>query len=317
MAELSAGKVRGLTSASNRAGLFTILAVDHRDAMRAVLDPDHPEEVAPQTLTDLKLALLRGVGDLASAVLLDPEYSALQAIASRALPGATAFLCAIESQGYLGEVDARVTSLLDGWSVAKAKRLGAAGVKMLLPYRPDLAVADEQDRAVAAVVAECAKEDIPFFLEPVAYPVGNAKVDRRRIVCDSARRLGALGPDVLKVQFPVDTSIDTDPASWADACAELNESCPVPWALLSGGGSYESFRDQLVVACRAGASGFLVGRALWLEYVTAPIAEQSRILDEVVRPRFFELAGIATATGSDWAGRYRLPELNEDSFRSY
>jgi tagatose 1,6-diphosphate aldolase len=166
-------------------------------------------------------------------------------------------------------------------------------------------------------VAECAKEDIPFFLEPVAYPVGNAKVDRRRIVCDSARRLGALGPDVLKVQFPVDTSIDTDPASWADACAELNESCPVPWALLSGGGSYESFRDQLVVACRAGASGFLVGRALWLEYVTAPIAEQSRILDEVVRPRFFELAGIATATGSDWAGRYRLPELNEDSFRSY
>jgi tagatose-1,6-bisphosphate aldolase len=156
-----------------------------------------------------------------------------------------------------------------------------------------------------------------LFLEPVAYQVGNGKVDRRRIVCDSARRLGALGPDVLKLQFPIDTSIDTDSTAWADACNELNESCPVPWALLSGGGSYESFRDQVTAACRAGASGFLVGRALWSEYATAPIGERSRILDEVVRPRFSELAGIATATGSDWAGRCRLPDFGEDSFRTY
>jgi hypothetical protein len=54
-----------------------------------------------------------------------------------------------------------------------------------------------------------------------------------------------------------------------------------------------------------------------MEYVTAPIGERSRVLDEVVRPRFTELAGIATATGSDWAVRYRLPDLNENSFRSY
>lgn len=323
MAELSAGKVRGLTAAANQAGVFTILAVDHRDAMRAVLDPARPGEVTPGRLTETKLALVRGIGDLASAVLLDPEFSALQAVASRALAGTTAFLCAVEAQGYLGDPNARVTSLLDGWSVAKAKRLGAAGIKLLLLYRPDTAVAEEQDRLVAAVVAECAREEIPLFLEPVTYSVGDTpgtgrpSADRRRIVCESARRLGALAPDVLKVQFPVDTSIDTDPASWADACAELNEACPVPWALLSGGDSYESFREQVRFACEAGASGFLVGRALWHEFATAPLPDRGRLLEEVVRPRFAELAQIATEAGGDWATRHTLPGIDEVSFRSY
>lgn len=319
MADLSAGKVRALTTASNPAGIFTILAVDHRDAMRVLLDPDQPDKVAASVLTETKLELLAGVADLASAVLLDPEYSALQAITTGALPGHVAFLCAVEAQGYLGDPTARVTSLLDGWSVAKAKRLGAAGIKMLLLYRPDLDVATQQDAVVSAVITECAREEIPLFLEPVLYPAVGAPLgnDRRRIVCESVRRLGALGPDVLKVQFPIDASIDKDPNSWADACAELNEASPVPWALLSGGESHDSFKEQLVVACSAGASGFLVGRALWDRAILAPPEDRKRILHDVVRPRFKELSAIATQHGCNWMTRHRAPTFDETAFRRY
>ncbi len=319
MAELTAGKVRSLTAASNRAGVFTILAVDHRDAMRALLDPEKPDEVPATEMTAMKLELVAGVADLASAVLLDPEYSALQAISQRSLPGRVAFLCAVESQGYLGDPSARVTSLLDGWSVAKAKRLGAAGVKMLLLYRPDLDVAEEQDRLVSAVSGECHREEIPLFLEPVFYRAANAPFgdDRRRIVCESARRLGALGPDILKVQFPLDAAVEQDQAAWKDACDELNEACSVPWALLSGGGTFESFRDQVRVACTAGASGFLVGRALWGEAVFASPEERAAIIHDLVRPRFKELAHIASERGTDWATRHRAPTFDEHGYRRY
>ena len=322
---LTAGKVRGLTAASNDMGVFTILAVDHRDSMRAVLKPEDPANVPAEVMTATKLDLVAGIGDLASAVLLDPEYSALQGVSSRMLRGDTAFLCAVEAQGYLGDPNARVTALLEGWSVAKAKRMGASGIKLLLLYRPDSDIADEQDRVVADVVAQCAEHDIPLFLEPVSYQLrasetpGTAPIgqDRRRIVCESVRRLGALGPDVLKVQFPADTSAKPDSASWADACAELNEASPVPWALLSGGDPYESFAVQVRIACEAGASGFLVGRALWGDLVRAPVADRERLLGTVVRPRFTELVEIASESGADWALRYDLPAYDASGYRDY
>lgn len=323
--ELSAGKVRGLTAAANRHGIFTILAVDHRDSMRVVIDPADPDGLPAERLTQAKFELISGVADLASAVLLDPEYSAGQAVAARVLPGSAGFICAVEAQGYLGDPNARVTSLLDGWSVAKAKRLGASGIKLLVLYRPDTAVADVQDRVIAAVVADCARSEIPLFLEPVAYakageaPPGTPEfaAQRRRIVVDTVERLVPYGPDVLKLQFPVDTAYETDRAVWADACAELAEACPVPWALLSGGDPFESFVEQVEVACRAGASGFLVGRALWGDIVTAAEAERPALIRDRVRPMFSRLVDVATANGTDWATRHTFPTVDENWFRTY
>jgi tagatose 1,6-diphosphate aldolase len=185
-------------------------------------------------------------------------------------------------------------------------------------------VADEQDEVVAAVVTECAEADIPLFLEPVAYELDGAYTPgtqqfggrRREIVVESARRLGALGPDVLKLQFPVDTSAHGDPSLWAAACAELDAASPVPWALLSGGDPFESFVEQVRIACEAGASGFLVGRALWASLVTAPAAEQRTILRDVVRPRLQELVAVAADSGKDWARRHELPDVDHTSFAS-
>lgn len=322
---LSPGKVRGLTSTSDDGGIFTILAVDHRDSMRAVIDPENPQAVPASTLTDVKLWLLRELAAGASAVMLEPEYSAGQAIVERALPGGVGFLAAVEAQGYLGDPTARQTSLLDGWSVEKAARLGAAGIKLLVLYRPDMPIADAQDQVIRGVVADCARYDIPLFLEPLAYVAEAGQTvdapdyvrNRRRIVIDTVKRLGALGPDVLKVQFPVDTRYETDTAIWAEACAELNEASPVPWALLSGGDAYELFRDQVRVACAAGASGFMVGRALWGEAITASPEKRPELADTVLRPRLVELCSIAREHGTDWASRYTFPTIDETWFATY
>ena len=323
---ITPGKARGLAATSSAGGIFKVLAVDHRDSMRVLIEPENPQVLAASHLTEVKLDLLRQLGADATAIMLDPEYSVAQAIVARALPGSVGFLAAVEAQGYLGDPTARQTSLLDGWGVEKAKRVGANAIKLLVLYRPDAgAVTEAQDEVIKAVIADCARYDIPLFLEPLAYATepgvatGSSEFAaiRRGLVVETVRRLGALGPDVLKVQFPVDTRHEPDRVAWADACAELDAVAPVPWALLSGGDPYDLFRDQVRIAAEAGASGFLVGRALWGDYISAESADKPHIMEETVRPRLAELSALADEFGHDWADRYRLPEIDERWFTTY
>lgn len=325
MPTLSPGKIRALQTTSTTDGHFAILAIDHRDSLRVLLNPPQPDAIPAAELTGLKLDIIRHIAPLASAVMLDPEYSAAQAIAAGALPGRVGFLCAAEAQGYLGDPRVKQNSLLPGWSVAKAKRLGAGGIKLLVLYHPEAGeVTARQEELVQAVVADCAREDIPLFLEPLLYaldpalPVKSAgfAAQRRRWVVETARRLTALGPDILKLQFPLDAGHNPDPAEWADACAELNEAAARPWALLSGGDPFDTFKAQLQVACRAGCSGFMVGRALWGDAISADSARRADLLQTTVRARFAELAGIAAA-GSGWHTKYAPPPIDETWFRRY
>lgn len=326
MNTLSPGKTRALQTTSNRDGIFKILAIDHRDSMRVLIDPDDPASVPAVELTELKLAVIEQIASQATAVMLDPVYSAGQAIVAGALSGHVGFLAALEEQGYLGDPYARQTTLLSGWSVAKAKRLGASGIKLLIFYHPDAGEATERQEAlVRAVVTDCARYEIPLFLEPMGYspdpavPVNSAEFARQRryVVVETARRLGALGPDVLKLQFPLDARYESDEAAWQDACAELNEAASVPWALLSGGDPYDTFKAQLRVACEAGCSGFMVGRALWREVISATRAERPAILEDIVLPRFKGLAQIASTYGHSWQEKHRMPIIDDTWYREY
>ena len=110
------------------------------------------------------------------------------------------------------------------------------------------------------------------------------------------RLFGHLGADVLKLQFP-EPAENTSPDTWAEACAEIDRISPVPWAILSEGGDYDLFRRQLQVACRAGASGFLGGRAVWREAATG-----EGTLDAAA-DRLRELNSIAVTEGVDWRSR--------------
>ena len=323
--ELSPGKIRGLQSASSQGGIFKILAIDHRDSLRVLVNLQSPDQVKPQTLTDLKLDIIQGLSNNATAVMLDPVYSAAQAIVSGVLPGMVGFLCALEAQGYSGQPTARQTTLLDGWSVAKAKRLGASGIKLLVYYHPYAGRATEvQEHTIRRVVTDCAQADIPLFLEPIYYsPDENISVNspefrqrRPDIVIDTVRRLSALGPDVLKIQFPFD-SANTDQDRWRDACEALDAAASCPWALLSGGDPFDVFSRQLEVACKAGCSGFMAGRALWREAVNAPIQERMRVLKEVAKPRFDALGKIVEQYGSGWRRKVDTMMPDESWYLSY
>jgi tagatose-1,6-bisphosphate aldolase len=268
-------------------GRFGVLAIDHRDSLRQFLAPDDPDSTTAAAITELKRDIVSGVGEYVTGVMLEPEFS-IPHLLDGTLPAGVGFIAALEAQGYLADPEARPTAVLDGWSVEAAKHSGASAAKLLLPYRPDRPHATDQDRVAREVVAECLRVGIPLVLEPLFYGLDDPS-ERRRIVIETVERLVGLGPDLLKLPFPAGSD---DRSVWATACRDVSDRCEVPWTLLSGGGSYEAFRDQLQVAMGAGCSGFMVGRALWGEAARASTVDRVSMISDVVAPRLIELRAI-------------------------
>jgi tagatose 1,6-diphosphate aldolase len=305
------GLRRGLDACSSPRGVFTVLALDHRQNLRREIRPDDPSSVTVDEMADLKRDVVRALATHVSGVLLDPEFGAPRCIADGSLPGRVGLIVAVEATGYEGPSTARRSHILEGWSVAKAKRMAATAAKLLVYFHPEASTAAVQERLVEDVSDECRRLDLPLFLEPITYPVDPSSPaligeDRRRVVIETARRLTTIGGDVLKVEFPYDASV-TDERRWADACAEIDDVSPIPWVLLSGGVDGATFERQVEVACRAGASGVLVGRSVWAEASRLTAPDRERFLTTEAVQRLQRLVALIEAHGRPWHDRF--PEL--------
>jgi tagatose 1,6-diphosphate aldolase len=325
------GKLRGLQQLADSKGMMTMCAIDHRGALKRALNKENPEAVKYQDMVDFKLDLCQAVGPFASAVLLDPEYGAGQTIAAGLMPGQKGLLVSAEKTGYTGDSTARITKLLPGWSVKKTKKMGASAVKLLIYFRPDLKdVTSKQLDLVARLADQCIEEDITFLVEPVSYPARKSEVDPKNfadvkpnLVIETARQITALPIDVLKAEFPADIKFEQDEGKLLKLCQELNQASRLPWVLLSAGVDFESFRKQVEIACKAGASGFLAGRALWQEGAQIRNrVERMSFLKHTAAPRLKELAEMADDYGKPWytglgAENSKFAPVVEGWYRSY
>lgn len=319
------GRIRGLRACASARGTFGVLALDHRQNLRRELRPDDPTSVTFGEMVAFKRAVVRALGRAATGVLLDPEVGAAQAIVDGSLPSGTGLIVAIEATGYDGPSTARVSRVLDGWSVAAAKRMGVSAAKLLVYYHPDARNAADQERIVAAVAAECASRDLALFIEPLSFSIDEAvpRLEgeaRRRVVVETARRLTALGGDILKAEFPYDPGV-TDEGRWREACAELDAASRLPWVLLSGGADEATFEAQVRVACGSGASGVLAGRSVWAEAATLAPADRDAFLATTGRERLARLVDLVDEAGRPWDARpgplVPLPEPGEGWYRGY
>jgi tagatose 1,6-diphosphate aldolase len=328
---ISIGKLRGLQQLADSKGMMTVCAIDHRGALKRALNGKNPAAVSYQEIVDFKLDLCQAMAPFASAILLDPEYGAAQAIAAGLLPGSKGLLVSMEKTGYAGASTARITELLPGWSVKKAKRMGASAVKLLVYFRPDLKdIASKQLDLVARLADQCIEEDIAFLVEPVSYPIEGSGTSSEKfaeikpgVVIETARQITALPIDVLKAEFPADIKFEQDEGMLLGLCQELNQASRLPWVLLSAGVDFESFKKQVGIACKAGASGFLAGRALWQEGAQiSSRKERMSFFQNTAAPRLKNSAEIADSYGRPWYSRLgaendRFTPLAEGWYRSY
>ena len=316
---LTPGRWRGLATTSSEDRIFTILAFDQRGSYEKML----PKGTDFDTAVGIKVETVNALAPAASAFLLDPQYGLLPMLAT---PRNAGILLALEESGYTGDSTYRKVGFYEGWSVAKIKASGASAVKLLVYYHPESgALAEEIEGVVSDVVSQCRQHDIPLFLEPVSYSLDAAVskssaefADKRpAVVKETARRLGALKPDVLKLEFPTDADFNADANAGRAACDAISEICDVPWVLLSAGVDFDVFAWQVEAACKAGASGFLAGRAIWKEGVVLPAEERARFLQGTALSRLRRLSEIAGEHARPWTDFYTPIPASGEWFKSY
>ncbi len=310
---MSYGKLRRLQQCADETGRFVMLAADQRGNLRRALDPSDPDAVPAQALTGFKVDLMAALSRDVSAVLLDPEYGAVQSISAGAVSGSTGLVVALEATGYVESSHDRRSGILPGWSAAQAEQIGASAAKLLIYYHPDAPGAAEQEALIAQTAIQCALVDLPLIVEPLSFPLNADPLDggeKRRVVAETARRLGAIdGVDLLKMEFP---ALPSEPDEWEAACRDLDEAAPVPWVLLSAGVEFDTFARQAEVACASGASGVLAGRAVWKEATAMNSEERLAFFSTIGRDRLAILSKIVNEharpwvePGSDWL---KIPE---------
>lgn len=315
------GKFRHLSRCSTHEGHFVVLAIDHRTNLLAQLNRYASEPLTDSAFMAFKQSLIRSLAPEASAVLTDPAYGIGAGISAGIIGGHIGLLAPIEVTNYDLHPSQRDVEFIPGWSVSKIKRVGGDGVKLLLPYHPGEASAEQKRAIVRQIVDKCGRYDIPFFLEPIPYPLDadgrleNAEL--RQVSTEMAQSFSAMGVDVLKMSFPLDPAQEPDEEVWLSACRELNAACSVPWALLSGGVDYEIFAKQVRTACMAGASGVIVGRAVWNEAVFLQGAERAAFFRATAAERMRALAAICHTQATPWYTRVEVPNAPLNWYETY
>jgi tagatose 1,6-diphosphate aldolase len=215
--------------------------------------------------------------------------------------------------------------------VEKVKRLGASAVKLLLYYRPDLKdIASKQLDLVKKLADECRRADIPLLIEPKSYPIGRREKDpwefarvKPQLVIETASHITAQYIDVLKAEFPGDPNYEEDETRLFNFCQQLDKASQVPWVILSAGVNFELFYKEVKIACRAGASGFLAGRALWQEAThIRSRTERLKFLETTVAKRFRQLSKVANTYGRPWytkleVKKHKLASIDEGWYQTY
>ena len=264
-------------------GRFAVLAIDHRDSLRAVLAPDDPDSVTDHDIIALKRDLVAGLADQATGVMLEPEILHPPPAGWHAAPR-RGLHRRPRGPGLHGRPRSRPRRP-PGRLVAASRRRqrGRRGqTPRPLPPRPPPR-RRAQEHATQAILAECRRVGIPLLVEPLFYALDDPST-RPQIVLDTVDRFAPMNPNVLKLPFPIDPHHNPDQKTWAAACAEITARCDMPWTLLSGGGDFESYHALLEVAVASGCAGFTVGRALWNEAALAPPPDRPAIITDLIAP---------------------------------
>jgi tagatose 1,6-diphosphate aldolase len=328
--DLHLGKKRGLRRMATPAGHFNMLAIDQRQQIAAPLAKKlgiGEGEVRFADMVAVKRMLAEGLGEDASAVLLDPNFAfpgALEKLSAR-----TGFLVTLEDHRFEDTPGGRRSHSIRDWSVEKIKRAGGDGVKLLAWFRPDAdpAVLAHQKRYVESVGDECRRLDIALVLELLVYPFaqrGRDSVDRTEspdgrseLVLASLREFAhpRYGVDLLKLESPLPGASLPAPDGGSlhlraqrrfDEMGSLCRDAGIPWVMLSAGVTAPQFVRVMEYACAAGANGFLAGRAIWWDALQQfPDLEKfARQLQEQGRATLRELADLTLRAGQPWHADY-------------
>lgn len=250
-------------------GKFTIAAFDHRSSLAETLGINVNSEEGVAQFIQIKQLFMDVFSPMASAVLTDPVYGKFTVDRKADKAG---LLMSLEESGYEGGKGV-VPPLLDNWGVLGVKGYNSAA-KLLLYFNPQENTAEAKTDLVKRIFEETQKEEIPFLLEPVLYPVENEESFKKswKAIQQETTEIFDGVCDVLKIEFP--GLYENNDGDKSQACRVISEYAgQTPWIILSRGMGYSEFKEAVAISLEAGGKGFAVGRAVWQEIDQFSIAK--------------------------------------------
>jgi tagatose 1,6-diphosphate aldolase len=281
---MTPGKAWGLRRLAGPDGRLAMLAADQRPPIMNLAKARRGEaEARFDDVAEIKELIVEHLAGEATAVLLDPIWAYQRCI--RHVSPRQGLLLTLEDHAFRDTPAGRYSAEIADWSVGHIKRHGADGVKVLAWYRPDAsaAVLEHQARFIRTIGEACRHDDINYLLEFLVYPlggdVGYAEDPQKypEMVIESVRRFAGpdYGVDIFKLESPLPAQSLPDPDSREAGRVQalfdaLGAACGGrPWVMLSAGAAAGDFAKVLTYAYRAGANGYLAGRAIWWEAMQA------------------------------------------------
>lgn len=250
-------------------GGFAMLAVDQREALRAMMsDSDGGRSISDAEVVDFKLTAAKVLTPFASAVLIDNQFALADAVEQGVVDKACALIASadlfIPEHGELVgevEIDPAITP-------QQALGLGAVAQKLLVIWRADQP-AGKRIALVKEFVVGCHAAGLVAIIEPVCKKPINAETqwDHDESIVAAAVELGALGADLYKGEVPTKGQ-GTDDEMRA-LYSRMGEAIDSEWVVLSSGVAESDFPHAVELAIEQGASGFLAGRAVWASCLSA------------------------------------------------
>lgn len=273
--QLTPGKLWGMRRMADAHGHFAMTAVDQRPPIKGPIAAHHGTHEAPwEAVADFKRLLVETLQEASTAMLLDPHYAVPRALP--VLSPTKGLIVTLEDSLFEATDGGRLSREIDDWSVAKIKRMGADAVKVLAWYRPDASakVCRAQEDFARRIGEACAEADIPYLFELLVYPLDDATNDYSEMSAKKADHVMRsvetfahpdYGVDVFKLESPVNADQVAGHDHAQAMFDEMGRLAGRPWVMLSAGAGKDDFATIVEHACRAGASGYLAGRAIWLD----------------------------------------------------
>ncbi len=276
--KLSPGKLWGMRRLADPSGRWKMLAIDQRTPLFIPIAQRRGTTEAPfDDVARVKQLLARHLAPLSSAVLLDPLYAYGRAMPE--IPANKGLIIAYEHSVFETTPEGRKSYPIPNWSVGQIRRIGGDAVKVLVWHRPDAppAIRAHQEAFIRATGEACREHDITFLLEVLVYPLPGEdpaamEAKREELVLESIRSFTdpAYGVDIFKLEPPGPIGNVPDPdgpqaAPLQAAYDRMAAMLPRPWVMLSAGAGAADFMRSLRYAYRAGAAGYLAGRAIWAD----------------------------------------------------
>lgn len=274
---------------ARNSGGFAMLAVDQREAMRLMFAAaGMSTPIKDEVLTDFKVNAAKILTPYASGVLVDQQFCYDEIIKQKAVDKNCALIVAADDFIPGNGIPVDKVRIDKNVNAAQVKKDGAKALKLLVLWRQDEDPNERLDM-VKEFNKICHDAGLVSIIEPVVRPPRTGdKFDREKAIIDAAKELGDSGADLYKVEMPLFGKGQSN--DLLKASQKLNEHINMPWVILSSGVDANLFARSVRIAMRAGASGFLAGRAVWASVIGLPDTEF--MLKDISAPRLQHLGTI-------------------------